>query len=300
LRLTSSTAIAPVNGIAAESALQAAIALRAHPEWYGLQFALASDISQSDYVQVAGFIEACDPISIFGYTTGNSAVLDPSSTTDIMSQMQGLTLMRTFGQFSSSSPYAAVSAFGRAFTVNFEGSNTTLTLKFKVEPGVAAEQLTETEAATLRAKNGNVFVAYANDAAILQEGVMANGFFFDEVHGTDWLANRVQTDQFNVLYTAPTKIPQTDAGAHVLLTTLSSSLQQGVVNGLIAPGQWNAPGFGQLQTGQMLPLGYYCFMPPMAAQDQTIREQRIAPTMQAAIKLAGAIHFSNIIINCNR
>jgi hypothetical protein len=184
--------------------------------------------------------------------------------------------------------------------VDFEANNTVITLKFKSEPGVTGEQLTETQATTLRSKNCNVFVYYSNDVAIIQEGIMANGYFFDEVHGTDWQANRIQTDLFNVLYQAPNKIPQTNPGIHILVTTVENALAQGVVNGLIAPGQWNAPGFGQIVYGQMLPKGYYVWAPLLESQPQSVREQRIAPTIQAAIKLAGAVHFSNVIVNVNR
>jgi hypothetical protein len=301
LHLTQATgASIPVNGIAAETALAGVAALRSHPEWYGLQFALTTDLVTADYVAVAGYIEACDPVSIFGWTTMDPATLDPTITIDLSSQMKALGYTRTFGQYSSSSPYASASIFGRAFTVDFEGSNTVITLKFKTEPGVAGEQLTETAALALKAQNCNVFVYYSNDVAIIQEGVMCSGMFFDERHNMDWVANRVQTDLFNILYTSSTKIPQTNAGIHILTTTVEHSLQQGVVNGTIAPGQWNATGFGQISFGQYLPKGYYVWAPLVEDQPQAIREARIAPTIQAAIKLAGAVHKANVIINVNR
>ena len=37
---------------------------------------------------------------------------------------------------------------------------------------------------------------------------MANGDFFDERHGLDWLQNAVQTADYNTLYTSTTKIPR--------------------------------------------------------------------------------------------
>ena len=301
LRLTElSGASIPVNGIAAETALEAAVALRAHPEWYGLLFATDVALSDVDHVNVAAFIEGCDPTSIYGVTTQDTQVLDPTVTNDLASQLKALGFTRTFIQFSSSSQYAAASLYGRAFTVDFEASNTVITLKFKQEPGVAGEMLTENQAAATRLKNCNVFVYYSNDVAIIQQGVMASGIFFDERHNTDWLANRIQTDLFNVLYTSNTKIPQTNQGIHILVTTVTNALNQGVVNGMIAPGQWNANGFGQLVQGQMLPLGYYVWAPLVEAQPQAIREQRIAPTIQCAIKMAGAVHFANVIVNVNR
>ena len=301
MRLTQATgANAPVNGIGAETPLQCVTALRSHPQWYGFTFAVTPELPISDHIAVAQFIEGANPISIYGYTTQNTDCLDSTNTTDIASQMQGLDLERTFGQFSSSSPYAVCSMYARAFTVDFEASNTTITLKFKQQPGVTGEYLTETQAATLQRKNMNVFVFYSNDVAIIQEGVMANGFFFDEVNGCDWQANRIQTDLFNALYTAKTKIPQTDAGIQILVTTVEASLAQGVVNGLVAPGQWNTTGFGQLAQGQMLPKGYYVWAPLLASQSQADREARLAPTIQCAIKLAGAVHKANVVVNVNR
>jgi len=301
LRLTQATGAAvPVDGILAETPLEAAIALRQHPEWYGLMFATPDPLDDDDHMSVAEFIEGADPISIYGLTTQKTDCLDMTITTDLLSRLKGEVLERTFSQFSSESPYACASIFGRAFTVDFEGSNTVITLKFKQEPGVQGEMLTTNQAAALRFKHGNVFVYYSNDVAIIQEGVMANGFFFDEVHGTDWQANRVQTDVFNLLYQSTTKIPQTNAGVHMIVTVVENALSQGVVNGLLAPGQWNAAGFGQLNFGQMLPKGYYVWAPLLESQPQSIREQRIAPTIQCALKLAGAVHKANVILTVNR
>ncbi|MDE9463681.1 DUF3383 family protein, partial [Xenorhabdus bovienii] len=190
--------------------------------------------------------------------------------------------------------------FGRMFTVNFQGNNTTITLKFKQEPAISAELLTATQANALRAKNGNVFVHYNNDTAIIQEGVMANGTFIDERHGLDWLQNYVQTNLYNLMYTSTTKISQTDEGVTQLLVNVEQSLSQGVTNGLIAPGAWGGDTFGALNRGDMLTKGYYTYAAPIADQVQAEREKRKAPVIQCAIKLAGAVHFADVIINVNR
>lgn len=290
-----------VAGVAAESAATAVAALgNISNDWYGLKVAASTTLADSDVLAIAAYIESASVSRIYGFTTQNSAVLDAAQTTDIASQLKALGYKRTFIQYSSTNPYAAASIFGRAFTVDFNGSNTTLTIKFKQEPGVAAENLTSSQAAAASGKNCNVFVAYNNNTNIIQEGVMVNGYFFDEVHGTDWLQNDVQTAVWNLLYTSTTKIPQTDAGVNVILTTISNRLDQAVRNGFVAPGVWNAPGFGALDQGETLSKGYYVYAPPVATQSQADREARKAPTIQAAIKLAGAIHFSNIQINVNR
>ncbi|WP_448952132.1 DUF3383 domain-containing protein [Labrys neptuniae] len=301
LGMRTGVAPVPVNGLAAETPLAfAQLMADKSSQWYGLTFATATPIAISDAVAVASYIEASSQSRIFGSTISTTDVLDPTNSNDLASQLKTLGYKRSFTQYSSSSPYAAVSLFGRAFTVDFNANKSTITLKFKQEPGVAAELLTETQAATLAAKNCNVFVAYNNDTAIIQEGVMANGYFFDEVHGTDWLQNRVQTDVWNLLYQSKTKIPQTDPGTHLIVTRIESSMDASVNNGLVAPGQWNADGFGQLAQGDTLTKGYYIYAPLVATQSQADREARKAVPIQVAAKLAGAVHFVGVAIDVNR
>lgn len=300
LGLKSGSASAPVDGVAAETLLDAVAALANQSNaWYGVMVADASP-TDDDLLEVAAFIEGTGKSRIFGAATQNSLAMDATSTTDLPSRLKSLGYKRTFSQFSSSSPYAVASIFGRAFTVDFTANNSTITLKFKQEPGVSAETLTETQATVLKSKNCNVFVEYDNDTAIIQEGVMANGAFFDEIHGLDWLQNQIQTDVWNLLYTSPTKIPQTDAGVNRIVTTASASCEMGVNNGLVAPGQWNGPDIGALKSGDYLSKGYYIYAPTVASQSQAAREGRKAPTLQIALKLAGAVHFVDVIVNVNR
>lgn len=300
LGLTESAGATPVAGQASETIGQCVSALSSHStDWYGLVIADTS-LSDADVLAVAAGIEADGVSRIYGHTTQATAALDADFTTDILSQLKAAKYARTFGQYSSASPYAAASLFGRAFTVNFNGNNTTITLKFKQEPGIAAETLTQSQARALQDKNANVFVNYNNDTAIIQEGVMCNGDFIDERHGLDWLQNYVQTNLYNLLYTSTTKIPQTDAGVTRLLSNVEQSMNQAVTNGLVAPGIWNGGEIGQLAAGDTLTKGYYVYAPAVATQAQSDREARKAPVIQVACKLAGAVHFADVEINVVR
>lgn len=300
LKLNSGAASAPVDGIVAETLVVGLQELaNVSGDWYAAIIAAALP-SNSDVLAAADYIEASAKKRLLGITLTDTTVIDPSSTTDLGYLLKVGAYKRTWAQYSTSDSYAVASFFGRAATVDFEGSNTTLTMKFKTEPGIVAETITETQAAALKAKHVNVFVNYDNGAAIIQEGVMANGYYFDEVHGTDWLENRVQTDVWNLLYTSTTKIPQTDAGTHLIVTTIEAALAQSVTNGLVAPGVWNAAGFGQIVQGDTLSKGYYVYAPPVSSQSQADREARKSVPIQCAIKLAGAVHSSDITINVNR
>lgn len=285
---------------AVETLLQAVNASLQYTNWYGLAIADSADLVEADVISVAAAIEASSLSRILAVTTDDVNVLVAGNTDNIGYKLKAAGYGRTFWQYSSSSKYAAISAFGRAFTVNFTGNNTTITLKFKTEPGVTYETLTTTQAAAIDAINGNVYVYYANDTAIIQQGVMANGDFFDERHGLDWLQNYVQTNLYNLLYTSTTKIPQTDAGVTRLMTNVEASLDQAVNNGLVAPGVWNGGPIGQIQSGDTLTKGYYVYADAVSSQAQSDREARKSPVIQAAIKLAGAIHYGDVQINVVR
>lgn len=290
-----------VQGVAAESLLAAVQALgSASTKWYGLLIAASVTPADAEYIAAAGYIEAARVPRIFGVTIQDPSTLDTVSTDDLASQLKALNYRCTFTLFCSSNAHAAASIFGRAFTVNFDGINTTITLKFKQLPGVAAETLTEPQAAALGSKNCNVFVNYDNDTAIVQEGVMCNGWFFDEIHGTDWLQNTLQTGVYNLHYTSETKISQTDGGVNQQIAVVSDRLGQAANNNLLAPGVWNGAAVGAVRKGDTLSTGFYVYAPPIATQPQANREKRRSPAIQAAVKLAGAIHFADVLVSCNR
>lgn len=302
VKLTAATANPPVAGIAAETAVDAVnAALTASPVWYGLMFAASTQPTDDNLVAVAGLIQATGSgaARIFGHTITNSQVLDSAITNDLGSRLRDLLYDRSTTAYSAN-PYAIASMFGRAFSVNFAANRSTITLMYKIEPGVAAETITDQQAQTLKSKRVNAFVNYQNGTAIIQYGVMSGNAYFDERHGLDWFKDGLQTRLYNLLYTSTTKIPQTDAGMTQLVNEAALMCEEAINNGLVAGGQWNADGFGQLVRGQQLKDGFYIYAPPVSTQDQATREARIAVPMQIALKLAGAIHEIDAIVNVNR
>ena len=300
LGLTAVQASVPVNGLVAESADDVvAVFLDRHAnDFLGLTFADAS-LANADHLAVAALIEA-DQRHLYAVTTQAPQVLDPVSTADIASQLKALNYRYSMVQFSSASAYAAASLLGRLLTVNFNANNTTITLMYKQEPGIVAEQLTSSQANTLQDKRCNVFVAYDNDTAIIQYGVTSSGIFIDSIYNAIWFRNRIQTDVYNLLYQSPNKIPQTDAGNALIAATIEAACEAAVNNGYLAPGVWNSAGFGVIKQGDTLAKGYYVYAPPIASQSQADREARKSVPFQVAAKEAGAIHTVDILVNINR
>lgn len=256
-------------------------------------------LSQSDYLAISDLILASSRTRIFGAKIMNTACMDPTQTNDLASVLSSVNNRRILWMFSSYNPQAVATMFGRGFTVDFSANNSTITLAYKQAPGLQGENLNETQFSTPIAKGGNVNIKVNNGAVMLWNGQMSNGYWFDEVRGIDWLQNQIQVNVFNLFYTTSTKIPQTDAGSDLISTAIAQGCEAGINNGLLAPGQWNAAGFGMLKQGATLSKGYYTYYPPVTSQAENDRQARKSVPFQTAVKLAGAVQQAQVLLNVN-
>lgn len=288
--------------------------------FYGLTLAVKAEVSDNDYLEIAQSIEAASASHIFGITLTDPDLPDTSyldegnddigdSDADLASKLKSGKHERTFMAYATYvegdsayrlNPYLAASIMGRAFTVDFTGSNTTITLKFKQAPSIQPTDLTETQATNLEQRNINVYAIYENDTYIIEQGVMASGTFIDERHGLDWLQNAIETEIYNALYQSQTKIGQIDDDMNLLVAADEKALIQAKNNKLIGPGVWNSDGFGDLKAGDTLPNGYYIYNQSVNEQSQSDREARKGTLIQNAIKLVGAVHSQDVQVNVNR
>lgn len=265
------------------------------PSWYG--FVFTNEVVTQDIKDAAAWAEA--RVKMYGFTTLDSNVLDQAAIDDIASWMKTHLYDRTICIWDNNDPYQIVSAFARGFTVNFNEQNSTITLKFKLLPGTSPVTITESQRLALVAKNCNYYT-YFGDSAMLAEGVMSSGKFFDERHGLDWLQNAIETNVFGYLYTRTTKVPQTDRGVAALVQQAEKACREGVNNGLLAPGIWNGADLGETKSGSYLAKGFYVYAQPVAEQNTSDREARKAPPIQIIAKGAGAIHFADITVTFER
>jgi len=286
-------------GVDAETALEAVTMFdnMFGQSWYAV---MVPDAVTNDHLQLAAYLEATNTKHLYAITTQEAGTLVPSITTDLASQLKEFRYNKTVILYSSSNPYAVASLLARILTVDYEGSNTAITLAFKQLPGITDENINSVQADSLKAKNVNSFLAFNNDTSIVVPGVASSGEFVDVVTGTDWVAVELQNRLWNVLYTSPTKIPQTDAGTQLLVVTAETVLAQAVTNGLCAPGVWNSAGFGSLKQGDYLPKGYYIYAQRVDEQNIANRAARKSVPIQAAMKLAGAVHEVNLSVSVNQ
>lgn len=188
----------------------------------------------------------------------------------------------------------------RGLCVDFSGSNTTLTMQLKELAGCEPDpQATETLVQKAKNVGADLYVSVDGVPSVFSNG---NNEFFDNVYNDIWLKTALQVAGFNCLRSASGKIPQTSAGLATLISAYVDVLNTGLKNGAFAPGTWTLPvTFGDpiMLKQSVASVGYYVYATPITEQEQTERDERKAPFIQMAVKRAGAIHSSNILVYIN-
>lgn len=197
----------------------------------------------------------------------------------------------------------AIAAYATiAQSSNYSGVGTALTMNLKELTGILPDYNINSTYYNLAKTNG--VDIYASTEGLSCVYSFDNGYYTDDATNLLWLKKALEVSGFNYLRKTNTKIPQTESGMAGLKNAYETRCSQGVLNGVIGTGlKWNdSIPFGDPEDFQrnIEEKGYYIYSLPIALQSQAEREARIAPIVQIAIKLSGAIHNSNVICQIQR
>lgn len=189
---------------------------------------------------------------------------------------------------------------GRAMSTIFSGSNTTQTMHLKSLATISSDPtMDQTIFEKSKIAGADTYVSFEGVAAVNCSG--ANRYF-DQVYNLMWFVFALQVSGFNYLRQTGTKVPQTENGMDGLKGAYRAVCEQAVTNQYAAPGTWNSPTtFGNQADllANVAGFGYYIYSTPIAQQLQVDREARKAPLVQIALKEAGAIQSSTVVVNVN-
>jgi len=192
----------------------------------------------------------------------------------------------------------AASYMARMHTVNFGAERSALTMHLK-ELAVPAEDYTQSDITAAKTVGLDLYTTTKSTAVLLTSGV--NGYTDDRYNLIAFI-DAVQTDMFNLLKSSSTKVPQTRSGVNQLIDQGEKTTRGFVRAGVFAPGTWASPDyFGDLDAfnRNIETAGFYWIAGSLADQSAADRALRKSPVLQCAVKSAGAIHSSEIIINFN-
>jgi hypothetical protein len=246
---------------------------------------------------------------MLAYCSSYIADLEPNSVLDLIRQ-GSLFRVRTFyhgnallnGASVQQTQIFAAAYAGRGLSVDFSGTGTAITMHGKALTGITPDQtIGQTQLEKAKTAGIDTYVSVAGIPMVFSTGANT---FFDEVYNKDWLAMELQVAGFNYLIPTSFKIPQTNAGMEGLKGAYRKVCAQSVDNGVAAPGTWTAavpPGIPQeLFMSNIENVGYFVWSLPLSQQSTADRVARKAPLVQIALKLAGAIHSSNVLVQVNQ
>lgn len=197
-------------------------------DWYGL--IVADSQSKATGILQAAWTEAQQKSCIF--QTADSDVMNPASTTDVMSALKAASYKNTAAVYHRSIGGRERLNTGW-FSVQLVPEPGGATPAFKEVSGVTVDSLNTTAMNAILAKNGSVYVS-ANGLNITFEGKTGSGQFLDTTRGMHWLHARIQ-ERIIQLFASSQIVPFTDAGIQTVVTNIRAVLGQGVTNGFLSP-----------------------------------------------------------------
>jgi len=238
---------------------------------------------------------------LFFVASGDSSDLTGPSGLLFAIQDGGFNQTRTLFYTKSSIQIYLWGYAGRAMSVNFSGSNTTITMQLKQIAGLNGDDgITQTLYDAAEAVGADIYPRIGGRPSSISNG--ANGFY-DDIYNLNWFVGALQIAGFNYLAQSSTKIPQTEAGMDGLKGAYRRVCAQAVTNSFLAPGVWtSADRFGNPQDfdRNIVDFGFYIYSQPVALQSPDDRVLRKAPLCQVAVKYSGAIQTSDVLVFFNQ
>ncbi len=255
---------------------------------------------ESEMLAAAATVQALNKIAFFASnlvaSIAEGGVLDLLRSGSL-TQSRGL----YYGSSAEADALVMMAAYaGRGLSTNFSGSNTTSTMHLKDLAGVQPDPtMTQTRLNLAQAAGADCYVSLQGVPKVFCSG---QNSFFDQVYNLQWFVGALQVAGFNFLAQSSTKIPQTEDGMDGLKDAYRSICEQAKTNQYSAPGEWNSSTTFGVQSDFLQNIqqrGYYIYSQPVSQQLQTARAARQAPLVQIALKEAGAIHSSAVLVYVN-
>ena len=224
--------------------------------------------------------------TVFCADTGT--VAQALSDAHVLKKLYDLGSSRLLGVYGSDI-YCAPALMGTAMGLSRAYPGEAFSLCYRQVPGMLPVSLTESEAASLKALNANVYLTRGAGRNLLENGSTASGMRFDEVLTLDRIASELQNAALEMLTSGSGRIPQTDEASAVFFNRFTSVLSACSEAGILATRRWRGSPVGNLQPGDMIPGGYLMWADPYDRQSDADRAAHKAMPIHVALCLSGSV-----------
>ena len=265
-------------------------ALERTADFYGVMPCAA--LSDGELTALAARAEALSaPVAVFAPVLSYSA--EENSTLDLLYRGQ---YKRTL-PFCCGSVSDCAAVMGTAMGLELAHQSSAFALCYKRVNGIQPAVLTQAQADSIKAKNGNIYVVRGYTHFLLENGTMANGQRYDEVLYIDRIAMDLQNAAVTLLAENPDKLPQTDDATAQFINRFSAILMDYTDRGILASAAWRGADTGPIRAGDVIENGFLLWADSYDNQSDADRAAHKAVPIQCALTLAGSIESIVITVN---
>ena len=269
----------------AETPAQAfAAVLERSASFYGIYLCDATD--EKILALAAAVREADGHFVLFYAVVGTPA--EAISSSGLFAAVQQTGSRRALGVLAARATDAAA-VMGTAMGLALNRRDTAFALCYKKINGMEPISLTESQVTSIKALNGNVYIARGYSRNMLENGAVASGLRFDEVMYIDRIAADLQEAAVALLADGLGKLPQTDETSAVFINRFSAILSSYTAMGVLATSVWRGNPVGNLATGDMLENGFMLWADSYDTQSDSDRAAHRAMPIHCALCMAGSV-----------
>lgn len=262
-------------------------------EWYG--FTTCEDISDTDLEAIADAVEVLE--ATFYYAVTKSENAKEGIENNVIEKLNAKKYNQTIITWHENKLFGC-GLMGYSMGANTGLVNSAYSLKYKQIVGQTASNLSTDQVNKIQKVCGNVYVKRAD--AQYEQGTCVGGAWADEIINLDKLANDIQLNVYDLLYSQP-KVAQTEAGHSEIAGVIGQACEQARKIGFIGENlKWRKSSILALSKGDVIPTGYLVQWEDVNEQSDADRDARKSQPFYVCINLAGAIHSVVIQVNVSR
>ena len=191
----------------------------------------------------------------------------------------------------------AAALMGAAMGLTASHTSSAFSLCYKRLNGVLPSDLTESQAAAIESRGGNVYVTRGYTHHLLEKGTLASGLRYDEKLYLDMIAADLREAAVALLAENPDRLPQTDDTTAQFMNRFTAILSGYADRGILASGLWRGADAGPLVNGEPVENGFVLWADSYDDQSDADRAAHKAVPVQAGLVLAGSVESIVIAVN---
>ncbi len=239
---------------------------------------------------VGAFVDALPSIPgrYVAFCTATGSVSDTIASSGVLGKIFSTGSSRILGIYGSDI-YAAPAVMGTAMGLSRAFSDSAFALCYQQIPGMLPLDLTESEIASLKAKNANVYIIRGTNRRLFENGSTASGHRFDEALSLDRITADLQEAALAMITSGAGRLPQTDETSAVFINRFSAVLAAYAASGVLGTETWRGSAVGNIQPGDTIENGYLLWADSYDLQSDADRAAHKAMPIHAALCLTGAV-----------